>query len=179
MNEESRRKEGSQSPPANAGEGEQSNILSSLSKGPLSNSARVAILAALLAIRRTTFTELMLAVNVPKSSLNLSLSVLKENKFITVRRGFLAVGGPRTIVEITSEGEKAIMDHLLLMQSLAKRLLPGSDSLPTTDSRIGYRVAFVGHGLMGGLRQARVAWLQWKRVHGVTQKLQGAFSNPP
>jgi len=91
-------------------------------------------LAALLAIRRTTFTELMLAVNVPKSSLNLSLSVLKENKFITVRRGFLAVGGPRTIVEITSEGEKAITDHLLLMQSLAKRLLSGSDSLPTTDS---------------------------------------------
>ena len=134
MNEESGRKEGSQSPPANAGEGEQSNILSSLSmSGPLSSSARVAILATLLAIRRTTFTELMLAVNVPKSSLNLSLSVLKENKFITVRRGFLAVGGPRTIVEITSEGEKAIMGHLFLMQRLAKRLLPGSDSLPTTD----------------------------------------------
>jgi len=136
MSEESGRKEGSQSPPAaNAGEGEQSKILSSLSmSGPLSSSARVAILAALLAIRRTTFTELMLAVNVPKSSLNLSLSVLKEKKFITVRRGFLAVGGPRTIVEITSEGEKAIMDHLLLMQSLARRLLPGSESLPTTDS---------------------------------------------
>jgi DNA-binding transcriptional ArsR family regulator len=135
MNEESGRKEESQGfPAANAGEGERSNILSSLSKGPLSNSARVAILAALLAIRRTTFTELMLAVNVPKSSLNLSLSVLKENKFITVRRGFLAVGGPRTIVEITSEGEKAITDHLLLMQSLAKRLLSGTDSLHTTDS---------------------------------------------
>ena len=136
MDEESGRKEESRGPPrANSGEGEQSHILSSLSmSGPLSSSARVAILAALLAIRRTTFTELMLAVNVPKSSLNLSLSVLKENKFITVRRGFLAVGGPRTIVEITSEGEKAITDHLLLMQSLAKRLLSGSDSLPTTDS---------------------------------------------
>ena len=134
MDEESGGKEESRGPPrANSGEGEQSHILSSLSKGPLSNPARVAILAALLAIRRTTFTELMLAVNVPKSSLNLSLSVLKENKFITVRRGFLAVGGSRTIVEITSEGEKAIMDHLLLMQRLAKRLLPGSDSLPTTD----------------------------------------------
>ena len=128
MNEESGRKEEPQGPvTANAGEGEQSNILSSLSTpGPLSSSARVAILAALLAIRRTTFTELMLAVNVPKSSLNLSLAVLKENKFITIRRGFLAVGGPRTIVEITSEGEKAIRDHLVLMQSLARRLLPAN-----------------------------------------------------
>jgi hypothetical protein len=39
--------------------------------GPLTSSARVAILAALLAFKRTTFTELMLAVNLPKSSLNL------------------------------------------------------------------------------------------------------------
>ena len=78
----------------------------------------------MLAFRRTTFTELMLAVNLPKSSLNMSLTILKENQFVTVRRGFLPVGGPRTIVEITAEGEKAIRDHLLLMQNLAKRFLP-------------------------------------------------------
>ena len=107
-------------------EGGQLDSLALLSaSGPLASSARVAILAALLAIRRTTFTELMLAVNLPKSSLNLSLNILKQNNFVTVRRGFLPVGGPRTIVEITPTGERAIKDHLLLVQSLAKRLLPG------------------------------------------------------
>ena len=105
-------------------EGEHFIDLPSLSSsGPLSSSARVAILAALLAFKRTTFTELMLAVNLPKSSLNLSLAILKENKFVTLRKGFLQIGGPRTIVEITAEGEKAIRDHLIMMQNLAKRLL--------------------------------------------------------
>lgn len=105
-------------------EGGQLDSLASLSaSGPLSSSARVAILAALLAFKRTTFTELMLAVNLPKSSLNLSLAILKQNNFVTVRKGFLPIGGPRTIVEITPEGEKAVRDHLVLVQSLAKRLL--------------------------------------------------------
>jgi DNA-binding MarR family transcriptional regulator len=94
------------------------------SSGPLNSSARVAILAALLALRRTTFTELMLAVSLPKSSLNLSLAILEQNKFVTVRKGFVQIGGPRTIVEITSQGEKAIRDHLLMMQELARKLLP-------------------------------------------------------
>ena len=94
------------------------------SSGPLSSSARVAILAALLAFKRTTFTELLLAVGVPKSSLNLSLGLLKDNGLVTVRRGFMGMGGPRTIVEITPAGERAIIDHLLMMQNLAKRLLP-------------------------------------------------------
>jgi len=108
-------------------EGEEGRLdsLATLSaSGPLSSSARVAILAALLAIRRTTFTELMLVVNLPKSSLNLSIEILKENKFVTVRRGFLPVGGPRTFVEITPEGEKAVRDYLILLQGMAKRLLP-------------------------------------------------------
>jgi len=105
-------------------EGQFDNLASLSASGPLSSSARVAILAALLAIRRTTFTELMLAVNLPKSSLNLSIEILKENKFVTVRRGFLPVGGPRTFVEITPAGEKAISDYLALLQSVAKRLLP-------------------------------------------------------
>jgi DNA-binding transcriptional ArsR family regulator len=104
--------------------------LSSLSSsGPLTSTARVAILAALLAFKRTTFTELMLAVNLPKSSLNLSLSVLKENKLVTVRKGFIQIGGPRTIIEITPEGEKAIRDHLLMMQDLASKLLPEKKTL--------------------------------------------------
>ena len=114
-------------PPRNGEEGEEGRLdnLAALSaSGPLSSSARVAILAALLAIRRTTFTELMLVVNLPKSSLNLSIEILKENKFVTVRRGFLPVGGPRTFVEITPEGERAIRDYLTLLQDMAKRLLP-------------------------------------------------------
>ena len=104
------------------------------SSGPLSSSARVAILAALLAFKRTTFTELLLAVNVPKSSLNVSLAILKESKLVTVRKGFMGMGGPRTIVEITPEGEKTIRDHLLLMQNLASRLLPAQkDQAPVKD----------------------------------------------
>jgi len=98
--------------------------LSSLSSsGPLTSATRVAILAALLAFKKTTFTELMLAVNLPKSSLNLSLAVLKENKFVTVKKGFIQIGGPRTIVEITPEGKRAIQEHLLLMQNIATKLL--------------------------------------------------------
>ena len=115
---------GEEARPREDGGGGLDGLPSLSASGPLSSSARVAILAALLALRRTTFTELMLAVNVPKSSLNLSLTVLKENNLVAVRRGFLPLGGPRTIVEITQEGEKAIRDHLIMMQSLAKRLLP-------------------------------------------------------
>jgi len=110
------------------GESELEDLSSLSSSGPLTSSARVAILAALLAFKRTTFTELMLAVNLPKSSLNLSLSILKQSKFLTVRKGFIQIGGPRTIVEITPEGEKAIKEHLFLMQNLAKKLLPDKES---------------------------------------------------
>jgi DNA-binding MarR family transcriptional regulator len=98
--------------------------LSSLSaSGPLTSTARIAILAALLAFKKTTFTELMLAVNLPKSSLNLSLAVLQENHLVTVRKGFIQLGGPRTFIEITPEGEKAIKEHLMKMQDLARKLL--------------------------------------------------------
>lgn len=103
----------------------QLDALSSLSSsGPLTSSARVAILAALLAFKRTTFTELMLAVNLPKSSLNLSLAILKENKLVTVKKSLVQIGGPRTIVEITQQGEEAIKEHLLKMQDLARKLIP-------------------------------------------------------
>ncbi|MGA2664769.1 MAG: transcriptional regulator [Nitrososphaerales archaeon] len=117
---------GSPSPPLEvAGDQGRLGVLPSLSaSGPLSSSARVAILAALLAFRRTTFTELMLAVNSPKSSLNVSLSILKESGFVTVRRGFFGMGAPRTMVEITPAGEKAIRDYLAMMRNLAGRLLP-------------------------------------------------------
>jgi DNA-binding MarR family transcriptional regulator len=110
--------------PQKAGERQLDSLSSLSSSGPLNSSARVAILAALLAFKRTTFTELMLAVNLPKSSLNLSLAVLGQYKLVTVRKGFIQIGGPRTIVEITPEGEKTIREHLLMMQELARKLLP-------------------------------------------------------
>jgi DNA-binding MarR family transcriptional regulator len=109
-----------ESPPV---EEELGSIPSLTSSGPLSSSVRVGILAALLSFRRTTFTELMIVVNIPKSSLNFNLAVLKENSFITIRRGFMGAGRPRTIIEITPEGEKAIKGHLTVLQNLAKKLL--------------------------------------------------------
>jgi len=83
----------------------------------------VGIMTALLGFRRTTFTELLLAVKTPKSSLNKNLGVLEDYEFIKQRKGFLGVAGPRTIVEITPKGEEAIKRHLELMRAVADRYL--------------------------------------------------------
>jgi DNA-binding MarR family transcriptional regulator len=91
--------------------------------GPFSVSTRVGIMTALLGFRRTTFTELLLAVKTPKSSLNKNLGVLEDYEFIKQRKGFLGVAGPRTIIEITPKGEEAIKRHLELMRAVADRYL--------------------------------------------------------
>jgi DNA-binding MarR family transcriptional regulator len=91
--------------------------------GPFSVSTRVGIMTALLGFRRTTFTELLLALKAPKSSLNKSLGVLEDYEFIRRRKGFLGVGGPRAIIEITPKGEDAIKGHLELMRAVADRYL--------------------------------------------------------
>jgi DNA-binding MarR family transcriptional regulator len=80
-------------------------------------------MTALLGFRRTTFTELLLAVKTPKSSLNKNLGVLEDYEFIKQRKGFLGVAGPRTIIEITPKGEEAIKRHLELMRAVADRYL--------------------------------------------------------
>jgi DNA-binding MarR family transcriptional regulator len=108
------------------GEGEEDLLSSVGSPGPFSVSTRVGIMTALLGFKRTTFTELLLAVKAPKSSLNKNLGILEDYGFIRQRRSFLPAPGPRTIVEITPRGEEAIKKHLELMRTVADRFL-GSD----------------------------------------------------
>ena len=98
------------------------------SPGPFSASTRVGVMTALLGFKRTTFTELLLAVKTPKSSLNKNLGILEDYGFIKQRRGFLNLPGPRTIIEITPKGEEAIKRHLELMRAVADRYLGSGDS---------------------------------------------------
>jgi DNA-binding MarR family transcriptional regulator len=93
------------------------------SPGPFSVSTRVGIMTALLGFKRTTFTELLLAVKTPKSSLNKNLGILQDYGFIKQSRAFVLAPGPRTVIEITPEGEEATKKHLELMRALADRFL--------------------------------------------------------
>jgi DNA-binding MarR family transcriptional regulator len=102
--------------------------------GPFSVSTRVGIMTALLGFKRTTFTELLLAVKTPKSSLNKNLGVLEDYGFIKQRRSFLGGPGPRTMIEITSKGEEATKKYLELMRTLADRFLGSKEAAdPTTE----------------------------------------------
>lgn len=100
------------------------------SPGPFSVSTRVGIMMALLGSKRATFTELLLAVKTPKSSLNKNLGILEDSGFVKQRRGFLSASGPRVIVEITSKGEEAVKKHLELMRELADKFLGSKDTDP-------------------------------------------------
>ena len=91
--------------------------------GPFSVSTRVGIMMALLGSRRATFTELLLAVKSPKSSLNKNLGILEDHGFVKQRRGFLPAMGPRMIIEITPKGDEAVKKYLELMRSLADKFL--------------------------------------------------------
>lgn len=95
--------------------------------GPFSVSTRVGIMTALLGFRWATFTDLLLAVKTPKSSLNKNLKILEDYEFIRQRRGFLRVAGPRTIIEITPKGEEAIKRHLELMRAVADKYLGSTE----------------------------------------------------
>ncbi len=109
---------------ARRGEKETEDLVSAIgTTGPFSVSTRVGIMTALLGSKRATFTELLLAVRTPKSSLNKNLGILEDSGFVKQRRGFLPAAGPRTIVEITSKGEEAIKNHLELMRALADKFL--------------------------------------------------------
>jgi DNA-binding MarR family transcriptional regulator len=98
------------------------------SPGPFSVSTRVGIMTALLGFKRTTFTELLLAVKTPKSSLNKNLGILEDYEFIKQRRSFLPGPGPRTIIEITPKGKEAIKKHLELMRAVADRFLGSNEA---------------------------------------------------
>jgi DNA-binding PadR family transcriptional regulator len=85
-------------------------------------------MTALLGFKRTTFTELLLAVKTPKSSLNKNLGVLEDYGFIRQRRSFLPGPGPRTIIEITPKGEEATKKYLESMRVLADRFLGSKEA---------------------------------------------------
>jgi DNA-binding MarR family transcriptional regulator len=94
------------------------------SAGALSSSVRVGMMLALLGVERITFTDLLLAVKVSKSSLNKSVRILEEAGYVTVRLGFKASGGPRTFIQITEKGKTAIRTHLEMMRRLTLKYLP-------------------------------------------------------
>lgn len=98
--------------------------LSSL--GPLTNSARVGILIVLLGVKWATFTDLLLAVKLPKSSLSMSLSILQESGYIILRTGLSKKDRPRTLVQITDRGEKAVKEYARLMHELTGGMLTES-----------------------------------------------------
>jgi DNA-binding MarR family transcriptional regulator len=78
-------------------------------------------MATLLGMRKATFTQLLLAVRSPKSSLNKNLAILEEHGLVKQSRGFLlAVPGPRSFVEITPKGEEAIKSHLDAIRMMAE-----------------------------------------------------------
>jgi DNA-binding MarR family transcriptional regulator len=109
------------------------------SPGPFSVSTRVGIMTALLGFERTSFTELLLAVKTPKSSLNKNLGILEDYGFIRQRRAFLLAPGPRTIIEITPKGEEATKRYLESMRALADRFLgsKGAADSPMADEEDG------------------------------------------
>ncbi|MFI5420173.1 MAG: transcriptional regulator [Nitrososphaerales archaeon] len=93
------------------------------SAGPLSSFTRVGIMLALLGVEKITFTDLMFAVKVSKSSLNHSVNALAGAGYVSVRKGFKTAGGPRTFIQITKEGDAAIRAHMENMQTLASNFL--------------------------------------------------------
>jgi DNA-binding MarR family transcriptional regulator len=93
------------------------------SGGVLSSFTRAGIMLALLGVEQITFTDLMFVVKVSKSSLNHSVNALASAGYVTVRKGFKTTGGPRTFIEITSNGKEAIRTHLENMQMLASKFL--------------------------------------------------------
>ncbi len=93
------------------------------SEGVLSSFTRVGIMLAPLGVEQITFTDLLFAVNVSKSSLNHSVNALAGAGYVSVRKGFKTAGGPRTFVEITDQGKKAIRTILENMQTLAYKFL--------------------------------------------------------
>jgi DNA-binding MarR family transcriptional regulator len=93
------------------------------------------MMAALLGARKVTFTELLLAVRVPKSSLHRNLEVLEDHGFVKQSRGFLpSVSGPRSFVEITPKGEVAIRVHLETLRMMADKILTKQSKVETYPS---------------------------------------------
>ena len=100
------------------------------SGGVLSSFTRVGIMLALLGVEQITFTDLLMVVQVSKSSLNYSVNALSDANYITVRKGFKTAGGPRTFIQITDKGKVAISMHFETMRRLASKYLNLNTSGP-------------------------------------------------
>jgi len=101
--------------------------LSELASGDvLSSFMRVGIMLALLGVEQITFTDLMLVVEVSKSSLNYSMNALADAGYVTIRKGFKTAGGPRTFIQIIDKGKDAIRLYFETMKRLASKYLPHS-----------------------------------------------------
>ncbi len=100
------------------------------SGGVLSSFTRVGIMLALLGVEQITFTDLLMVVQVSKSSLNYSVNALSDASYITVRKGFKTAGGPRTFIQITDKGKVAISLHFETMRRLASKYLNLNTSGP-------------------------------------------------
>lgn len=86
-----------------------------------SSSARVGILLALLGVRRVTFTDLLKATQLAKSSLYLHLKCLEDNGLIKVK-DVLTPERPRTVIELTDQGSRAIERYLELLKDYSDAL---------------------------------------------------------
>lgn len=105
------------------------------SMGPFSNPTKVGIMVVLLALRRATFTDLLMAVKISKSSLNSSLNILERNGYVNIEHGFIRMGGPRTIVKITEKGENEITRYLKFMNRFTNSIMEQThDALPVQES---------------------------------------------
>ena len=85
-----------------------------------SSSARVGILLYLMGVEKTSFTDLLKGIGLPKSSLYLHLKVLEENGAISMRETLFR-GRPRTVIQITEEGKRMVNEYLNLLEGYVKR----------------------------------------------------------
>jgi DNA-binding MarR family transcriptional regulator len=121
-----------ENPSSDAEQEKEGDLAELASAGPLSNLTRVGIMLALLGVERITFSELLMAVKVSKSSLSRSLEILQESGLVKIRRGFGAFGGPRTFIQITDSGKTAIRTHLETMRRVTQKYLKEANEVEKT-----------------------------------------------
>lgn len=89
------------------------------SMGPLAYSARVAILLVLERENKATFTEILMVTGMPKSSLKSSLTTLENAGMIISRVSLSSTDRPRTVLEITDKGRKAVREYARVFSRLS------------------------------------------------------------
>jgi DNA-binding MarR family transcriptional regulator len=92
-------------------------LIEIISDPALNNSVRLGILLALYGVKSINFTQLLRAVEIPKSSLFTHLQVLEEAGYVRMVKRFTALG-PRTFVEITEKGERVMREYSELIRKL-------------------------------------------------------------